>query len=86
METIHNHVRAAKISGIDPIIRIKNNKASEISKALDSGASGIQVPNINSADQVHKIVRASKFSRRTKRGLQVCFCRKVWLYTKRRIF
>ena len=68
-EVIHDHVRASKVAGIDSIIRVKSNNPTEISKALDSGASGIQVPNIKSANQVRNVIKAAKFHPNGDRGV-----------------
>ena len=68
-EVIHNHVRASKVAGIDSIIRVKSNNPTEISKALDSGASGIQVPNIKSANQARNVIKAAKFHPNGDRGV-----------------
>ncbi len=68
-ETIHNHVRAAYTSGIAPIIRTKDGSPHSIGSALDSGAHGIQVPNISSADEVKEVLNAAKFYPQGNRGV-----------------
>ena len=40
-------VRAASLSSITPIVRVASNKDYEIQKALDIGAGGVQVPQVN---------------------------------------
>lgn len=66
---IHDHVRAAKLGGLASIIRVPGCDANAISSALDSGADGIQVPNINTAEQALEAVRAARFHPLGARGV-----------------
>lgn len=68
-ETLCNHIRAAKITNISSIVRVKNIDAHSIGAALDTGATGVQVPNINTADQAKKAVEAARFYPLGKRGV-----------------
>ncbi len=61
LETLQNHVRAAMLTDMAPVIRVKGNDAQSIGAALDIGAFGIQVPNVSLPDQVRDVVRAAKF-------------------------
>lgn len=63
-----NLVRAASIHKITPIIRVNNNE-SIISKALDIGALGVQVAQINSKESAQSVVNAAKFSPYGNRGI-----------------
>lgn len=69
LETLHNHVRAAKITDMNPIVRVKGVEANAISSALDTGAGGVQVPNINSAEQASEVVHAARFHPVGSRGV-----------------
>lgn len=69
MAEAENLVRAANIAGISPIIRVPNNCESDILKALDSGASGVQVPQINSHLSASKASEYSRFYPFGSRGL-----------------
>lgn len=69
LETLHNHVRAAKLTALNPIIRVKGVEAHAIGSALDTGATGIQVPNINSAEQAREAVHAARFYPMGSRGV-----------------
>jgi 4-hydroxy-2-oxoheptanedioate aldolase len=66
---IQNHVRAAKVANLKSIVRVKSCDAGEIGSALDAGASGIQVPNIASADMARKAVSAARFAPLGTRGV-----------------
>ena len=68
-ETLQHLVRAAEARQIIPVVRTADNQESCISKALDLGASGIQVPQITTCDEAEKIVAASKFFPQGSRGV-----------------
>jgi 4-hydroxy-2-oxoheptanedioate aldolase len=68
-ETIHNHVRAAKVANISSIIRTKDYSTHSIGAALDSGADGIQIPNIISASQALLSVANARFYPKGERGV-----------------
>jgi 4-hydroxy-2-oxoheptanedioate aldolase len=67
--TAQNLVRAASIHKITPIIRVSENNESMISKALDIGAQGVQVPQINNETEARQAVNAAKFSPLGNRGV-----------------
>ena len=54
-------IRAAEASGITPLARIKENQQVEILQNLDLGLMGVQVPNVNTVEQAHQIVRSVKY-------------------------
>jgi 4-hydroxy-2-oxoheptanedioate aldolase len=68
-ETAQNLVRSAMIHGITPVIRVSENNESLISKALDIGAQGVQVPQINCETDARLVVEASKFAPLGNRGV-----------------
>lgn len=68
-ETLHNHVRASRLTAMHPIIRVKGVDAHAISSALDAGAAGVQVPNINTAEQARAAVDAARFYPVGNRGI-----------------
>jgi|SRR5699024_1230674 len=61
-------IRAAKVTGITPIVRVSYN-ASSIQKALDQGAAGIQVPMVNNADDARNVVTKAKYPPFGTRGV-----------------
>jgi 4-hydroxy-2-oxoheptanedioate aldolase len=68
-ETLHNHVRAAKLTGVSALIRVKGVDAHAIGAALDTGAAGVQIPNINNAEQAEAAVKAARFYPLGSRGV-----------------
>jgi 4-hydroxy-2-oxoheptanedioate aldolase len=69
LEHMQNNVRAAVLAGVVPIIRIDGISEHAISKALDIGALGIQVPQVETAAQAREIVRCAKFFPAGGRGV-----------------
>ncbi len=68
-ETIHNHVRAARMTAMAPLVRVRGLDAHAIGAALDSGAEGVQVPNITTAAQAAEAVAAARFHPMGQRGV-----------------
>jgi 4-hydroxy-2-oxoheptanedioate aldolase len=69
LDILQNHVRAAKITKMKSIIRVANNNANLIGAALDTGADGVQVPNISNYEQAIEAVKAAKFYPKGMRGV-----------------
>lgn len=69
LETLHNHVRASRLTPMSAIVRVKGVDAHAIGSALDTGASGVQVPNINSAEHAKIAVDAARFYPLGNRGV-----------------
>lgn len=61
-------IRAATLAGISPVVRVYDNQPELISKALDIGAEGVQIPQIGSKAEAVAAVRAAKFSPAGARG------------------
>lgn len=64
-----NMVRAAELRGVTPIVRVTTNLAPVILRYLDTGAQGLLVPWINTAEEAERAVRAVKYFPRGNRGL-----------------
>ena len=62
-------VRSAKLSGAAPIIRVRENSETIITRALDTGASGVQIPQVNSPKSARQAIEASKFYPKGQRGV-----------------
>lgn len=60
-ENIINIIRASKLYGIEPIVRVMKNEQSNILQVLDAGASGVQVPNVDTAEQAKELESYSKY-------------------------
>lgn len=69
LETVHNHVRAARLTPMASIIRVKGIDPGDIGSALDTGADGVQVPNISTAQQAGAAVAAARFYPHGRRGV-----------------
>lgn len=61
-------VRAAKLAGVSPVIRVYGNQPELIAKALDIGAEGVQVPQVSTKAEAMAAVKAAKFSPEGARG------------------
>jgi 4-hydroxy-2-oxoheptanedioate aldolase len=64
-----NLVRAAEVAGVTPIVRAPANQPHLISRFLDAGAHGIQVPWIESADDAQAAVSAARHFPHGRRGI-----------------
>jgi 4-hydroxy-2-oxoheptanedioate aldolase len=60
--------RTGRGAGVIPLVRITQNEASLISRALDVGAMGIIVPHVNSAAEARAAVNMLKFPPLGQRG------------------
>jgi len=69
LENIQNLIRAAQLTNIVPIVRVKEDNRSLMANVLDLGAAGIQVPHVRYADDVKKIIDMAKFSPQGMRGM-----------------
>jgi 2-keto-3-deoxy-L-rhamnonate aldolase RhmA len=68
-ETISNMIAAARGAGIDVIVRIPEIRREAIMKPLDSGAAGLLVPMVNTADQAEEIMTYAKYPPIGNRGV-----------------
>lgn len=68
-ESQQNNIRAAEARNTVPIIRLQDSDENTIGKALDIGAYGIQVPQINTAEEARKVVKYAKFHPYGMRGV-----------------
>jgi 2-keto-3-deoxy-L-rhamnonate aldolase RhmA len=65
---IGNFCRACGPYGVKPLVRVKENAALPIRRALDLGAVGVIVPLVNSAIEAQKAVTAASYPPRGIRG------------------
>lgn len=68
-EQLTGIVRAAEASGITPIVRVRENNQVEILQNLDLGYMGVQVPNVDSAEDARRLVSSVKYTPLGNRGL-----------------
>jgi 4-hydroxy-2-oxoheptanedioate aldolase len=66
---LQNLIRGAGVAGIVPIVRTPDASGTAIGKALDLGAGGIQVPQIQSTEEAEAVVRAARFFPKGERGV-----------------
>jgi 4-hydroxy-2-oxoheptanedioate aldolase len=68
-KAVENLVRAAESSSMLPIVRTSANEPWMISRALDTGAAGVQVPNISSAKEAKQAIESARFYPNGSRGV-----------------
>lgn len=69
IQNIQNLIRAAQISGVFPIVRVKEENPSVMAEALDIGAGGIQVPQITTKAEAEAVMKRTKFAPLGERGV-----------------
>jgi 4-hydroxy-2-oxoheptanedioate aldolase len=62
-------VRAAEVTAMTPLLRVSHNAPHLILRALDIGAQGTHVPEINTADDARLAVQSTKYGPAGRRGL-----------------
>jgi 4-hydroxy-2-oxoheptanedioate aldolase len=60
-DTLLHMLQAVQISGTPAVVRVSGNIPGEIGRALDSGAQGVIVPLIETAEQAEQAVRAMRY-------------------------
>ncbi len=58
LQTTEHLLRAARASGIPPIVRCFE---ADMARCLDMGASGLQIPMVNTADQAARLVQRMRY-------------------------
>ncbi len=69
LDQLHNLIRAAEVSGTFPVVRTPPGNLPMIGAVQDAGAKGILVPQIKDAEEVHKVVKATRFYPKGERGV-----------------
>jgi 4-hydroxy-2-oxoheptanedioate aldolase len=85
-DDVEDMVRAAELVSVTPIVRVQANDASTITRALDRGAGGVQVPHVNTRADAEAAVRHAKFAPIGHRGFaggRSAFGEKMAEYTRR---
>lgn len=67
VEHMQENIRAAQVAGVVPIVRVSSRE--EISKVLDIGAAGVQIPQVSTAEEARAAVREAKFFPNGERGV-----------------
>lgn len=68
-EALENQVRAAEASGMPALVRTVGQTPGEILRALETGATGVLVPHVTTADQAAAIAAAAHYPPHGIRGL-----------------
>jgi len=67
-DTVENLVRAADVSGMASLVRVAWTEEKEILHALETGAAGIVLPFVESAEQVRRAAAALRYAPQGTRG------------------
>ena len=67
-ETSMDLIRAAELSGLCPLARVREISRPAVLKLLDVGAQGLIVPNVRSVDDVKKLISYAKYAPVGDRG------------------
>jgi 2-keto-3-deoxy-L-rhamnonate aldolase RhmA len=68
-ETMVHCIRAAEVSGITPMVRVTENNPGQIRAAVESGAQGIVVPHVKSAQEAQRAIEALRYPPEGKCGI-----------------
>jgi 4-hydroxy-2-oxoheptanedioate aldolase len=69
MTMAEDMVRAAEASGTTPLIRVSHNSPHLILRALDVGAAGVHVPEVNDGDDARRAAESCRYGPVGRRGL-----------------
>ena len=67
-ETTMELVRAAEVSGLCPLARVREISRPAVLKLLDVGVRGLIIPNVQSLEDVKQIIRYAKYAPEGERG------------------
>ncbi|GAB7333750.1 hypothetical protein MBLNU13_g05279t2 [Cladosporium sp. NU13] len=67
-DAMHSSTAAIAAMGVSPLVRLRMTHPDLIKRALDAGAHGIIVPQVNTADEAATVVAYSKFPPQGLRG------------------
>jgi 2-dehydro-3-deoxyglucarate aldolase len=69
IETAADLIRIIDLNGCSPLVRVTSNDRHLIKRVLDSGAHGVIVPNVQSAEEAAEAVAATRYSPKGHRGV-----------------
>lgn len=72
LETISQICIASNLAGITPLVRVVDTNHASIARALECGAMGVIVPQVESADDAAAVVQAAKFPPLGHRSIAPC--------------
>ncbi len=62
-------IRIIDLSGKIPLVRLTSNNPDQIKRVMDSGAHGIIVPNIKTAEEAISAVQSTRYAPKGNRGV-----------------
>jgi 4-hydroxy-2-oxoheptanedioate aldolase len=68
-DALENLVRAADVNGVPAMVRVPGHGQEAIAAALDSGARGVLVPRVSTAEQAANTARATRYPPVGERGV-----------------
>ncbi len=82
-ETMVHCIRAAEAAGITPLVRVSENNPGYIRAAIESGAQGIVVPHVKSAEEAKRAIDAMRYPPEGKCGIcpairAACYSQDSW--------
>lgn len=69
VDRIYDLVAWAKATPLTPFVRVPQNEYHFLARVMDSGAMGVMVPNVETAEAAQAIVNAVKYPQDGKRGV-----------------
>ncbi|MFZ5945766.1 MAG: HpcH/HpaI aldolase family protein [Bacillota bacterium] len=66
---VEHLLRAARGAGITGLVRVAEPRSSYIMRALDAGAEGVQIPQVETGEQAEIVTRAARYFPEGNRGL-----------------
>jgi 4-hydroxy-2-oxoheptanedioate aldolase len=69
VQSLQHLIRAAMVTELFPIVRVKAHVSSSISEVLDVGAGGIQAPSISCKADAESVVQTARFAPLGMRGV-----------------
>ncbi|MBO0689455.1 MAG: hypothetical protein J2P40_07785 [Candidatus Dormibacteraeota bacterium] len=69
LETMEDHLRAARAHGIGTLVRVPSGEPKGILRVLDAGADGVLVPHVGSAEAARGAVEAVRYPPAGHRGM-----------------
>ncbi|KAJ0423483.1 Pyruvate/Phosphoenolpyruvate kinase-like domain-containing protein [Aspergillus carlsbadensis] len=67
-DAMHSATAAIAALGVSPLVRVRMTHGDLIKRALDAGAHGIVVPQVNTAEEARAVVSDAKFPPQGRRG------------------
>lgn len=67
-ESMVGLIRGADVVDIVPVVRVRENNPVEILQALDAGALGVQIPNVDKPEDAELALRSMKYYPKGNRG------------------